>query len=109
MDVAAQAPVRTSTGRTRTARSVAPRSVPTTVASGSYNAGTVASPNRSIASLTDGQKKDYSHPNELWKRHPESAQVFADTMAAVFTRNEKPVADAFRAAAQQINGINAAS
>jgi multiple sugar transport system substrate-binding protein len=64
---------------------------------------------KDIASLTDGQKKDYSHPNELWKRHPESAQVFADTMGAVFTRNEKPVSDAFRAAAQQINGINAAS
>jgi multiple sugar transport system substrate-binding protein len=64
---------------------------------------------KNIASLTDGQKKDYSHPNELWKRHPDSAQVFADTMAAVFTRNEKPVADAFRAAAQQINAINAAS
>jgi len=35
--------------------------------------------------------------------------VFADTMAAVFTRNEKPVSDAFHAAAQQTNGINAAS
>jgi hypothetical protein len=64
---------------------------------------------KNIASLTDGQKKDYSHPNELWTRHPDSAQVFADTMAAVFTRNEKPVADAFRAAAQQFNAINAAS
>jgi multiple sugar transport system substrate-binding protein len=64
---------------------------------------------KNIASLTDGQKKDYSRPNELWKRHPDSAAVFAETMAAVFTRNEKPVSDAFRAAAQQINAINAAS
>jgi multiple sugar transport system substrate-binding protein len=64
---------------------------------------------KNIASLTDGQLKDYSHPNELWKRHPDSAQVFADTMATVFTRNEQPVSDAFRAAAQQINAINAAS
>jgi multiple sugar transport system substrate-binding protein len=64
---------------------------------------------KNIESLTDGQRKDYSHPNELWKRHPDSAQVFADTMGAVFTRNEKPVSDAFRAAAQQINAINAAS
>jgi multiple sugar transport system substrate-binding protein len=64
---------------------------------------------KNIASLTDGQKKDYSHPNELWKKHPDSAQVFADTMMAVFNRNEKPVSDAFRAAAQQINAINAAS
>jgi ABC-type glycerol-3-phosphate transport system substrate-binding protein len=64
---------------------------------------------KNIASLTDGQKRDYSRPNELWKRHPDSRQVFNDTMAAAFTRNEKPVADAFRAAAQQINAINAAS
>jgi hypothetical protein len=64
---------------------------------------------KNIASLTDGQKKDYSHPNELWKKHPDSAQVFADTMMAVFNRNEKPVSDTFRAAAQQINAINAAS
>jgi ABC-type glycerol-3-phosphate transport system substrate-binding protein len=64
---------------------------------------------KNLASLTDGQKKDYSRPNELWKRHPDSAAVFAETMAAVFARNEKPVSDAFRAAAQQINAINAAS
>ena len=64
---------------------------------------------KNLASLTDGQRKDYSHPNELWKRHPDSAAVFAETMAAVFTRNEKPVSDAFRAAAQQIGAINAAS
>jgi ABC-type glycerol-3-phosphate transport system substrate-binding protein len=64
---------------------------------------------KNIASLTDGQKNDYSHPNELWKRHPDSTKVFADTMAAVFTRNEQPVPDAFHAAAQQIDAINAAS
>jgi hypothetical protein len=56
---------------------------------------------KSSASLTDGQKKDSSHPNELWKRRPDSAAVFA--------RNEKPVSDAFRAAAQQTNAIDAAS
>jgi hypothetical protein len=35
--------------------------------------------------------------------------VFADTVDAVFTRNEKPLEDAFRAAAKQITAINAAS
>jgi ABC-type glycerol-3-phosphate transport system substrate-binding protein len=64
---------------------------------------------KNIASFVHGSKKDYSRPLELFKRHPDSTKVFADTVDAVFTRNEKPLEDAFRAAAKQITAINAAS
>jgi hypothetical protein len=64
---------------------------------------------KNLASLTDGQKKDYSRPNEIWKKHTDSVKVWNDTRDATFTRNEKPLADAFRAAAQQITAINRAS
>jgi hypothetical protein len=56
-----------------------------------------------------GDEKGCIHADELWKRHPRSTKVFADTMAAVFTGNEQPVPDPFPAAAQQIKASNAAS
>jgi hypothetical protein len=62
---------------------------------------------KNMASLVDGSKKDYSRPLELFKRHPDSTKVFNDTVDSVFTRNEKPLEDAFRAAAKQVTAINA--
>jgi hypothetical protein len=46
---------------------------------------------------------------ELFKKHPDSAKVFNDTVDSVFARNEEPLEDAFRAAAEQVTAINAAS
>ena len=61
---------------------------------------------KNLAAFTDGHKNDYARPLQLFKRHLDSAKVFDDTIQAVFIRNERPVADAFRDAARQINAIN---
>ena len=55
---------------------------------------------KNMASHVDGSKKDYSRPLALFKRHPDSAKVFNDTVDSVFARNEKPLEDAFRPGGQ---------
>ena len=64
---------------------------------------------KNIASLTEGYKQDYAVPLQLFKRHLDSTKQYDETVAAVFARNERPVADAFRAAARSIIALNAAS
>ena len=46
-------------------------------------------------------------PLQLFRRHLDSVKIFDDTIQAVLIRNERPVADAFRDAARQVNAINA--
>ena len=62
---------------------------------------------KNLSAFTDGHKNDYARPLQLFKRHQDSVKVFDDTIQAVLIRNERPVADAFRDAARQINAINA--
>ena len=64
---------------------------------------------KNLAALTEPGKQDYAFPLQLFKKHVESVTVYNDTSAAVFARNERPVADAFRDAAKQITAINASS
>ncbi|MBI3971023.1 MAG: sugar ABC transporter substrate-binding protein [Chloroflexi bacterium] len=64
---------------------------------------------KNIAAFADGTKKDYARPEQFFKEDNESKKVWSATVSAVFTKNEKSVVDAFRAAAQQVNAINAAA
>ncbi|MGH2350724.1 MAG: extracellular solute-binding protein [Chloroflexota bacterium] len=64
---------------------------------------------KNLAAFTDGHKNDYARPLQLFRRHQDSVKVFDETLQAVLIRNERPLADAFRDAARQINAINAAS
>ena len=64
---------------------------------------------KNIASLTEGYKQDYAFPLQLFRRHLDSTKLYDETVAAVFGRNERPVADAFRDAARSIIALNAAS
>jgi ABC-type glycerol-3-phosphate transport system substrate-binding protein len=62
---------------------------------------------KNLNAFTDGHKSDYARPLQLFRRHLDSAKIFDETIQAVLIRNERPVADAFRDAARQINAINA--
>lgn len=62
---------------------------------------------KNLSAFTDGHKNDYARPLQLFKRHLDSVKIFDETIQTVFIRNEKPVGDAFREAAKQINAINA--
>lgn len=62
---------------------------------------------RNVAAFTDGTKQNYARAEQFFKKDGESKKVWTDTAAAVFTRNERPVADGFRDAARQVNAINA--
>jgi multiple sugar transport system substrate-binding protein len=64
---------------------------------------------KNLAAFTEPGKQDYAFPLQLYKKHLDSKQVYEDTVAAVFTRNERPLADAFRDAAKQITAINTSS
>ena len=63
---------------------------------------------KNLNAFTDGHKSDYARPLQLFKRHADSVKIFDETLQAVLIRNERPVADAFREAARQVNAINAA-
>jgi hypothetical protein len=64
---------------------------------------------KNLAAFTDPGKQDYGYPQQLFKKHVASRTVYNDTVQAVFTRNERPLADAFRDAAKQVTAINIAS
>jgi ABC-type glycerol-3-phosphate transport system substrate-binding protein len=63
---------------------------------------------KNLAAFTEATTQNYARTEQFFKRDAESKTVWSDTVAAVFTRNERPVADAFRDAARQVNAINAA-
>jgi multiple sugar transport system substrate-binding protein len=62
---------------------------------------------KNLNAFTDGHRNNYARPLQLFRRHQESVKIFDETIQAVLIRNERPVADAFRDAARQINAINA--
>jgi ABC-type glycerol-3-phosphate transport system substrate-binding protein len=64
---------------------------------------------KNLNAFTDGHRSDYARPQQVVPAPPGLCQVFDDTIQAVPIRNERPVADAFRDAARQVNAINAAS
>lgn len=49
---------------------------------------------------------DYARPEQFYLKDTESKKLWADAVTATFTKNERPVADTFRAAAQQITQLN---
>jgi multiple sugar transport system substrate-binding protein len=64
---------------------------------------------KNLAAFTEPGKQDYAFPIQLFKKHLESRDIYHAAGTAVFTQNERPVADTFRDAAKQINALNAAS
>ena len=49
---------------------------------------------------------DYGRPEQFFQKDAEAKKIYTDTIAATFTRNEIPVQDGFRRAAQQINALH---
>lgn len=69
--------------------------------------GYPAMADKHIAAATDATKEGYARPQQFFKKDPPSQKVWSDTVAAVFTRNDAPLVDAFRDAARQVIAINA--
>ena len=51
-------------------------------------------------------KGDYARPEQFFLKDAESKKIWTDAVAATFTRNEAPVSDTFKKAAQQINQLH---
>lgn len=54
-------------------------------------------------------KGDYGGPEEFYLKDSDSKKIWSDAVAATFTKNAAPVADTFKAAAQQISQLNGGS
>ncbi|HEU5318627.1 MAG TPA: extracellular solute-binding protein [Chloroflexota bacterium] len=53
-------------------------------------------------------KGDYARPEQFFLKDSEAKKIWSDAVTATFTKNEAPVADAFRKAAEQINELHRA-
>jgi ABC-type glycerol-3-phosphate transport system substrate-binding protein len=53
-------------------------------------------------------KGDYARPEQFYAKDAESKKIWTDAVTTTFTKNAAPVADTFRAAAQQITQLNRA-
>jgi multiple sugar transport system substrate-binding protein len=51
-------------------------------------------------------KGDYARPEQFYAKDAESKKIWTDAVTTTFTKNAAPVADTFRAAAQQITQLN---
>jgi ABC-type glycerol-3-phosphate transport system substrate-binding protein len=53
-------------------------------------------------------KGDYGRPEQFYRQDAEAKKIWSDAVTKTFTKNEAPVPDTFRAAAQQINQLHGA-
>ena len=51
-------------------------------------------------------KGDYARPQQFFAKDADAQKFWNDAIAATFTKNEVPVPDAFKRAAQQINQLH---
>lgn len=59
-----------------------------------------------LKAFTEPIKGDYARPEQFFRSDTEAKQHWADAVSATFTRNEAPVSDTFKRAAQQINQLH---
>jgi multiple sugar transport system substrate-binding protein len=61
---------------------------------------------KNLRAFIEPIKGNYARPEQFFLKDTESKKIWADAVAATFTRNEAPLADTFRNAAQQITDLN---
>ena len=61
---------------------------------------------KNLKAFIDPIKGDYGRPEQFYLKDADAKKVWTDTVAVTFTRNEQPVQDAFKKAAQQINALH---
>ena len=61
---------------------------------------------KNLKAFVDPIKGDYARPEQFFLLDAESKKVWTDAVSATFTKNERPVGDTFRAAAQQVNQLH---
>jgi ABC-type glycerol-3-phosphate transport system substrate-binding protein len=61
---------------------------------------------KNLAAFTDPIKQDYAHAEQFFAaKDTEAKAAFTDAINAVFVKNEQPVSDGFRSAAQKANAL----
>jgi multiple sugar transport system substrate-binding protein len=61
---------------------------------------------KNLRAFIEPIKGNYARPEQFFLKDVEAKRIWADAVTATFTRNEVPVADAFKRAAQQINQLH---
>ena len=61
---------------------------------------------KNLKAFIDPIKGSYGRPEQFYLKDADSKKIWTDAVAATFTRNEAPVTDTFRKAAQQINALH---
>jgi multiple sugar transport system substrate-binding protein len=61
---------------------------------------------KNLRTFVEPIKGDYARPEQFYPKDADAKKHWTDAVSATFTRNEVPVPDAFRAAAQQINQLH---
>ncbi len=61
---------------------------------------------KNLRAFVEPIKGDYGRPEQFYLKDGDAKKLWADAVTATFTRNELPVPDAFRSAAQQINQLH---
>jgi hypothetical protein len=61
---------------------------------------------KNLQAFTAPIKGDYARPEQFYLKDTDAKKIWADAVTVTFTKNEQPVADAFKAAAQQVNQLH---
>ena len=62
--------------------------------------------NKDLDAFVKPIKGNYGRPEQFFLKDSESKKIWSDAVAATFTRNEAPVSDTFKKAAEQINQLH---
>ncbi len=62
--------------------------------------------NKNVSAFIQPIKGDYARPEQFYVKDADAKKFWADAVTATFTKNEAPVPDAFKKAAQQINQLH---
>jgi multiple sugar transport system substrate-binding protein len=61
---------------------------------------------KNLRAFIEPIRGDYARPEQFYLKDADAKKPWADAVTATFTRNEAPVSDAFKTAAQQINQLH---
>jgi multiple sugar transport system substrate-binding protein len=61
---------------------------------------------KNLRAFVEPIRGDYARPEQFYLKDAESKKIWSDAVATTFTRNEAPVSDTFRDAAQRINRLH---
>jgi len=61
---------------------------------------------KNLKAFIDPIKGDYGRPQQFFQKDADAQKIWSEATSATFTKNEAPVSDTFKKAAQQINALH---